>query len=227
MSGAVTYGPDGGGANNGAEYSAYVANGGARPTSGYAAQLGQSQGGMMPQGMVPQQMPMSGAGINQGFLPPTMGGPSMRESVEGIPQVHMQQQQQQQQHQQQQQQQQHLAGGVPSMPHLATSAMPQYALQSGMTMAGHQYAAAGVPMQYYQVAHPGAQGYAQMVPNYQFGSAPQFMHAAGEWGDEYDEGSGAVLYGNLEVRLLPYFFCASPSTDTASSAGQTPSPYNT
>lgn len=160
----------------------------------------------MPPGMVPQ-MPMPGAGAGQGFLPSTMGGPSMRDSVEGIPQVHMQQQQQQ-----------HLAQGVPGMPQHLAGGVHQYALPSGMPMSAQQYAAAGVPMSYYQVAHPGAQGYAQMVPNYQFGSAPQFMHTAGDWGDEYDEGSGAVLYGNLEVR----FCCPHKLT----MLGKTPSPYN-
>lgn len=188
MSGAVTYGPDSGA--NGAEYGSYVSDG--RPVS----YPGQAQGNnMMPPGMLPQ-MPMTGGGQQGGYLTPSMGEPSMRDSVDGIPQLHMQHQQ-------------HLAGlpnlqGVPggAMPgipsHLA--GMSQYAVPTGMAMGTQQYAAGGVPLGYYQMPS-GAGGFAQMatlVPDYRFGAATQFVHP--EWEDEYEEGTGAVLYGNLEVR---------------------------
>jgi hypothetical protein len=118
---------------------------------------------------------MTGVGMNPAFAQ-AVGG-----SSEGM--------------QQQQQQLQGLPGAIPGMPQHMAGVHP-YAMQ-GMAMA-QQYSAAGVPMQYYQVAHAAAPSFAQMVPNYQFGTAPQFMHA-GEWEDEYDESNGTVLYGNLEV----------------------------
>jgi len=151
----------------------------------------------------------------------------MRESVEGIPQVHLQQQQQQQQAQQQQMHPGVPSTGIPGLPQHLAGGMPHYAMQTGMAMAGgQQYAAVGLPIQYYQVAHPGAPGFAQMVPNYQFGTAPQFMHG-GEWEDEYDEGSGAVLYGNLEVSLSVHCNAGLAEKANIVPTGQAPSPHNT
>lgn len=120
-----------------------------------------------------------------------MGEPSMRESVEGIPQVHMQQHAQ-------------LSTGVPGgqqmqsmmAQQMAAGVMPQYAMTANVQ--GQAYAG-GVPVQYYQVAHPGfPPQMATHVADYRFGATPQFMHG-GEWEDEYDDSGGAVLYSDLEV----------------------------
>lgn len=148
------------------------------------------QPGIPPQQQQPQppqmQMPMQVNGYG--------GEPTMRESVEGIPQVHFQQQ--------------------PAMPMAAQ--MPQ----SFMPAAQYTVPAQAYPT-YYPAMGP-QPGFPQMVThvaNYRFG-APM----GGEWEEDFDETGGAVLYGNLEVkhrrrttpeqlRVLEHWFNINPRPD--------------
>ncbi|BEJ12971.1 hypothetical protein CspHIS471_0301450 [Cutaneotrichosporon sp. HIS471] len=222
MSG-MTYGHPGA---NGGEYVFVAPNG---QQMAYA-QPGQGVGisGAMPPQLVQQQP----AGTYM-----TTGGPSMRKTVEGIPQIHVQQQQAQQQ---QQQQQQHpgqqmpsmVGGGVPmATAHSVPLLQHHFAVQTGPPAQAYP---GGVPLEYYQTAHhqPQPAGFplltATHVPDFRFGG-PQYVvesnwHGEGEWDGEYEENGGAVLYGNLEVkhrrrttpeqlRVLEHYFGINPRPD--------------
>lgn len=160
---------------------------------------------MQQPGMVHQGMQMNGGGGGYVSAP---GEPSMRDSVEGIPQIHLQQQQ---------------VGGVPGMPvgvamptqqSMPTQFVQQhqaYAIQPGATAPPGAQAYPGGAIQYYPgVVHTSvAPGFPHLatathVADYRFGATPQFVidpawHGGSEWEDEFEDTGGAVHYGNLEV----------------------------
>ncbi|BEI94265.1 uncharacterized protein CcaverHIS019_0607240 [Cutaneotrichosporon cavernicola] len=222
MSG-VTYGHPGA---NGGEYVFVAPNG---QQMAYA-QPGQGVG--IPGAMPPQLVQQQSAGTYM-----TTGGPSMRKTVEGIPQIHVQQQLAQQQQQQQhtvQQTPSMVGGGVPmATAHSVPLLQHHFPVQTGPPAQAYP-PGVGVPLEYYQTAlHPQQTvGFPHLtathVPDFRFGG-PQYVvesnwHGEGEWDGEYEENGGAVLYGNLEVkhrrrttpeqlRVLEHYFSINPRPD--------------
>ncbi|GMK57945.1 hypothetical protein CspeluHIS016_0407790 [Cutaneotrichosporon spelunceum] len=204
MSG-VTYGHS---AANGGEY-VFVA-----PNGQQMAYAQPGPGAGIP-GTMPTQLVQQSPGAYM-----TTGGPSMRKTVQGIPQVHVQQQQQQQaQPQQQPPPQPHPGQQMPSMvaggvPMTAAHSVPvlQHHFAVPTAPAAHAYpaAASGMPLEFYPpgpyqqqpVVFPHLT--ATHVPDFRFGG-PQYVvesnwHGETEWDGEYEENGGAALYGNLEVK---------------------------